>query len=559
MLPYSQAGRPLRVDTPLGPDVLLLVGLDGFEAISELFSFRLEMLAPSAPAVLFDELLAQPISVTLEPDSLTPRWFHGVARSVTQGRLDEQFVGFEMELAPKFWLWTQRSQSRIFQQLSVPDILKQVLDGLDFELQLTGRYLPRNYCVQYRETDFAFASRLMEEEGISYFFRHSADGHKLILIDSVAALPDYADPNLVIYEELRGGLRSDERVTSWRKRQQVRSTTAVLWDHCFQLPGQNLQGEAQLPTSVKAGVIEHKLPPKDVELERYDYPGEYAKRFDGVAPGGGDRADDPAHIFQDNQRTARLRSEEQAAQTMQIEGESNCSRFSAGHKFALTGHFNGDGAYVLTRVEHQARLNVGYRSGDDADVLNYENKFVCAPAELPLRPLCRTPKPRIAGVQTATVVGPADAEIFVDKYGRVKVQFPWDRQGQHNGDSSCWVRVAQFWAGNRWGAIFWPRIGHEVVVAFLEGDPDRPLIVGSVYNVANMPPTDLPGEAKVGGIKSCIFGGDPAINFNALYFHDAKGAEYLQMHSETHEVVHAETNKFHYVPQGEFSFRGSMF
>jgi type VI secretion system secreted protein VgrG len=296
-----------------------------------------------------------------------------------------------------------------------------------------------------------------------------------------------------------------------------------------------------------------------LELEIYDYPGAYAKRFDGVAPGGGDRSDDPGNIFQDNQRTARLRSEEQAAQAVAIDGQSNCANFSAGHKFALVNHFNGDGPYVLTRVEHAARLNVGYRAGDESETLNYENTFRCAPLELPLRPLRRTPRPTIAGVQTATVVGPEDAEIFIDKYGRVKVQFPWDRQGQHDGDSSCWLRVAQIWAGNRWGAIFWPRIGHEVVVAFLEGDPDRPLIVGSVYNAANMPPTDLPAEAKVGGIKSCIFGGDPALNFNALYFHDTPGAEYVQMHSESHEIAHSETNKFHYVPHGEFNFRGSMF
>jgi type VI secretion system secreted protein VgrG len=559
MLPYSQSGRPLRVDTPLGPDVLLLVALEGAEAVSELFSFHLDLLAPSAPAVDYGALLGQPISVTLEPESLAPRYFHGVARSVAQGRQDEQFVRFEIELVPKFWLWTQRAQSRIFQQRSVPDILRTVLDGLDFELRLSNEYRPRNYCVQYCESDFAFAGRLMEEEGISYFFRHTPEGHKLVLVDSVASLPNYAEPGVVIYEELRGGLRSDERVTSWRKTQQVCSTSTVLWDHSFQLPGQNLQAAAQLPASVRAGTVEHQLSPKDLALEVYDYPGEYAKRYDGVAPGGGDRPDDPPNIFQDNLRTARLRSEERAAQAVQIAGDSNCAGFSAGGKFTLAGHFNGDGGYVLLRVEHAARLNVGYRAGDDAEQLSYENKFRCAPAGLPLRPLRRTPRPTIAGVQTAVVVGPADAEIFVDKYGRVKVQFHWDRQGQKNGDSSCWVRVAQVWAGNRWGAIFWPRIGHEVVVAFLEGDPDRPLIVGSVYNAANMPPTDLPAEAKVGGIKSCSFGGDPAVNFNALYFHDAKGAEYLQMHSETHEVVHSETNKFHYVPYGEFTFRGSLF
>ena len=150
------------------------------------------------------------------------------------------------------------------------------------------------------------------------------------------------------------------------------------------------------------------------------------------------------------------------------------------------------------------------------------------------------------------------AEIFCDKYGRVKIQFHWDREGKHDADSSCWVRVSQLWAGNRWGAFFWPRVGHEVVVTFVEGDPDRPLIVGSVYNAANMPPPDLPGEATVGGIKSCIFGGQPMLNFNALLFHDTPGHEFVQVHSEKNEIQHSESNKFHYVPHGQFSFHGSL-
>jgi type VI secretion system secreted protein VgrG len=558
MIPYLQANRPMRVTTPLGPDVLLLVGLQGVEGLSELFTFRLDLLAPLVDAVDFHKLLGQPIGIEIEPAALAPRNFHGIARSVTQSRQDEQFVHFEMEVVPKYWLWTQRTTSRIFQQKSVPDILGEVLDGLDFEQKLTGEYLPRNYCVQYRETDFAFASRLMEEEGIFYYFEHSADGHKLILADGAAALPDYATPDVVTYDELKGGLRSDERISSWRKTQQVRPTNFTLWDRSFQLPGQNLSAEAKLPETAEAGTVKHTLAPQDVELEAYDYPGQYAKRFDGVAPGGGESADGPTKIFEDNQRTVRLRSEEQAAQTLDIAGEGNCAGFSPGYKFALSGHFNGDGSYVLKRVEHAARLNVGYRSSDEGEVLLYENKFRCAPLDLPLRPPRVTPRPTIAGVQTATVVGPEGSEIFVDKYGRVKVQFHWDRLGKNDADSSCWLRVGQVWAGNRWGAFFWPRAGHEVVVVFVEGDPDRPLIVGSVYNAANMPPTDLPDEAKVGGIKSCIFGGNPLINFNALYFHDTPGTEYVQLHSEKDEVVHAEKNKLHYVPAGEFNFRGSF-
>jgi len=565
MMPiYRQTNRALRVKTALPEDALLLVGLRGSEGISELFEFHLELLAPAFLPIDFEKVLGKPVSVTIDQEIVEQRFLHGLAVELEQGRTDKEFTRYEMTVRPKLWWATQRRRSCIFQQQTVVDILKQVFDGLETRFELSETYPSRNYCVQYHETDYDFACRLMEEEGIFFFHEFAEDKHTLVLADANVNLPEIARPNPLIFEPADGGLRDDARVTAWTKRQRLGPAQVTLWDHSFELPGQNLQADEMIQAEVQVGSVEHKLQPADASPEVYEYPGAYAKRFDGVAPGGGDRASDPPKTFDDNERTCKLRMQEIAAQTIALSGQSNCSHLTAGHQFELARHDDADGKYVLTRIMHQARLPAGYRSDEeataesDASELEYSNRFAAHPLALPYRPRRKTPAPRIAGVQTATVVGPADAEVFVDKYGRVKAQFHWDREGKNDPDSSCWIRVAQAWAGNRWGAFFWPRIGHEVVVAFVEGDPDRPLIVGSVYNAANMPPLEVPADAKIGGIKSCIFGGDPLTNFNALLFHDAKGHEYVQVHSERREMRNSEKDEYHYVPHKRYTIRGSI-
>ena len=221
------------------------------------------------------------------------------------------------------------------------------------------------------------------------------------------------------------------------------------------------------------------------QLEIYQYPGGYAQRFDGINKAGAPQPQDLSNIFPDRARTLRIRMEQEEVQAIDIRGTSDCGHFTAGQEFTLERHFDADDKYLLTRVEHSAR-QADYRS-DQREAFTYENRFSCIPDGLHYRPQRTIRKPVIAGLQTAVVTGPPGEEIFVDKYGRVKVQFHWDREGKMNADSSCWLRVAQVWAGNSWGAFFWPRIGHEVVVLFEEGDPDKPLIVGSVYNAKNMP------------------------------------------------------------------------
>jgi type VI secretion system secreted protein VgrG len=539
MATYTQEHRPMQVTTPLGPDKLLLVGLSGQEGLSQLFQFHLDMIAENEAEVAFDKLLGQKVSVEVTLEEGGKRHFSGIVSRVSQGERDTTFTKYRMEVVPQFWLLTRRVQSRIFQHKNVPDILKEVLKGLDVEYQLQGTFHPRDFCVQYRESDFSFASRVMEEEGIYYFFKHTASGHTTVVANTPQSHPDVPEPSQVVYEEVQGGSRVDGRVFHWEKVQELRSGKYTLWDHSFELPSSHLEAENTIQDSVSVGQVNHKLKVGgNDQLEIYDYPGEYAQRFDGVDRGGGEQPSEIEKIFEDNARTVGIRMQQEAVPSLVVRGSGACPQFVSGHKFTLERHFNADGEYVLTGVEHSANLSGDYRSGESG-TCQYMNSFVCIPAGIPYRPLITTPKPTIHGTQTAVVVGPSGEEIFTDKYGRVKVQFRWDRQGTNDGDSSCWVRVGTPWAGKQWGMIHIPRIGQEVVVAFEEGDPDQPIIVGSVYNAEQMPPYSLPDNKTQSGMKSrsSLQGGPD--DFNELRFEDKKGAEDIYFHAQKdfHRVV----------------------
>lgn len=537
---YTQTDRPLKITTPLGADVLLLTGLHGCEEISQLFHFHVELLTDLKNEVRFDKIIGQSVTVEMRLLDGNKRYFNGIVKRFSQGRRDENFLHFQAEIVPKVWLLTKKVRSRVFQHITVPDILRQVFTGLDVNYDISGTYYPRDYCVQYRESDFDFVSRLMEEEGIYYFFKHDDGSHQMVVTDSTSVHPSVPGQASAIYGEADGEVRTDMRVLAWEKTQELRSGECTLWDHCFELPGNHLEAKEKTIESVPVGKVVHKLNLANDQLEIYDYPGSYAQRFDGIDPSGGDRPADIAHIFADRLRTVRLRMEQEEVLGVLIEGSSDCGHFLPGHRFTLERHFDADASYLLTRVEHEAR-DGSYRSDHaEASAYSYKNRFTCIPETLRYRPQRVTRRPVIAGMQTATVVGPAGEEIFVDKYGRVKVQFHWDREGKLNADSSCWLRVAQVWAGKGWGAFFWPRIGHEVVVIFEEGDPDQPLVIGSVYNAENMAPFNLPLRKKLGGIKSASVNGTSKENFNGIVFFDEKGHEHTSIHSERHMTLHAE-------------------
>jgi type VI secretion system secreted protein VgrG len=537
MSSYEQAGRPLTVTTPLGNNKLLLVGLRGTEAISQLFRYQLELIAANDTNVPFDQILGKPVTAHITAPGGDQRHVSGICSRFVQGGRDPYFTSYRAEIVPEFWFLTRKAQSRIFEQKTVPQILQTVFQGLKTTAMLKGDYPSRDYCVQYRETDFNFACRLMEEEGIFYFFKHTAGSHEMVYADNPGAHPPVPFGTKATYAALEASSVEEERITDWEKTQDLRSMKFLLWDHSFEKPHEHLQAEKPLTASAQAGQVSHKLVLGDgSRLEVYDWPGEYAQRFDGVGPGKEDRPQDIQKIFTDNKRTVDIRMQQEAAACLSIAGAGRLRQLTAGHKFTLEKHFNADGEYVLTAVHHHARLASNYRSGEK-DVVSYQNSFTCLPASVPFRPQRSTPKPVIQGTQTAVVVGPKGEEVWTDKYGRVKVQFHWDRADVDYQKRSCWIRVAQLAAGRRWGTSAWPRIGQEVVVDYLEGDPDQPIIVGVVYNADQMPPylgkgpdSKHPDENLISGVKSNTSKG--GAGFNELRLFDAKGKEQIFIHAE---------------------------
>jgi type VI secretion system secreted protein VgrG len=536
----SQTNRLLQVTTPLGENTLVITGFRGTEHLSRLFSFKLDLIAENSTTIDFNQVVGNQITLAIatpgQGGAAEWRYLDGICSSFSEGDRNEKFTSYSAEVVPRVWLLTRLARSRIFQQKSVPDILKEVFQGFDCAFQL-GKYEPREYCVQYRETDLNFASRLMEDEGIFYFFEHTKNAHKMVIADTPQSHTDVPGLTSVRYEMVEGGARTADHVYQWRKTQAVRASKYTLWDHSFQQPTQNLEAKENILDSVEVGTITHPLKDQaNTSLEIYDFPGGYAERFDGVSPSGGDQPARLQKLFEDNKRTVKLRMEAEALPSLAVYGTSSCANFVSGHKFTLDRHFDAQGDYVLVSVIHDGSLGGAFRSGQGGG-LTYSNSFVCIPIKLPFRPARETPVPFIAGVQNALVTGPAGKEIFTDKYGRVKVQFYWDREGKSDENSSCWIRVAQSFAGKRWGASFWPRLGQEVLVAFVEGDPDQPVIVGSVYNAEQTPPylgngldSKHKNDPNVSGIKTnSTLGG---VGFNEIRFDDTKSKEEVFLHAQ---------------------------
>jgi len=499
---FTQTERLISITTPLGRDVLLLEGFSGREAMSSLFSFTLYLLSESE-TISFAALVGKPATLSIKTGDGGEHYINGIISQFSQGHKESRFVHYHAVLVPWLWNLTLAADCWIFQEKTVPDIIQEVFRNRgcsDFKLKLSQNYPKRDYCVQYRETDFDFVSRLMEEEGIFYFFEQADGQHTLIMADSPGAhQPCPGQPSLP-YNPQAGPLGTDS-VSDWLEEQEIRPAKYALTDYNFETPSTNLG--VNIPTLVSVG--------RNDQLEIYDYPGKYRKTGEG-------------------ERYVKLRMEEQETPHTRSSGSSDCRSLVSGYLFNLTGHYRAaaSGSYLLTAVNHEASSNLRIGGGEAF----YSNTFTCIPGQVLYRPARITPRPVVMGPQTAVVVGRSGEEIDPDKYGRVKVQFHWDRLGKKNEKSSCWIRVAQVWAGKNWGGMYIPRIGQEVIVDFLEGDPDQPIITGRVYNADQMPPYDLPSNQTQSGIKSRSSKGGGTANFNEIRFEDKKGQEEVYVHAE---------------------------
>ena len=485
----TQAHLSFTVSTPLGSDTLLLCSLHGEERLSSVFHFTLEMLSADAnldPTAV----VGQPVTVSLGLSDGTTRYLNGVVGRFVQAGSEGPWTTYYAEMYPWLWLLTMTADCRIFQNQTVPQILETVFTDLGFTAYrnaLTATYAAREYCVQYNESAFAFVSRLMEDEGIFYFFEHTDTAHTLVLADDVSAFAPCAGLPQGQARLASAALgRDDDAITACTLEHQVTSTQYSMDDFNFTTPATDLLVNAGQTSSTR------KL---------YEYPGGFGKTADGETRAG-----------------RRLQVHEFPGSLFC--GESYCRAFSAGATFQLTNHARADAnqTYALYRVVHSMTQQ------------SYANTFEAFLSTVPFRPARVTPRPVVAGMQTALVVGKSGEEIWTDQYGRVIVQFHWDQRGQRNENSSCWLRVAQGWAGKQWGSMFIPRIDQEVLVSFLEGDPDRPIITGVVYNAQQTVPYALPTEQTKSTIKSNSSKGGGGSN--EIRFEDKKDAEELFIHAQ---------------------------
>ncbi len=512
----SQEHRQISVKSALPADTLLFDAMSTSEQLGRLPEFRVQLLSEDSDVKIAD-VLGKPMLVEMEMTDGGNRHFHGIVTRFGSVGWDGKYAKYEAIVHPWLWLLKKSATCRIFQEKSVPDIVKEVcsayggLASLSIS-SLSGTYDPVGYCVQYRETDFDFVCRLLEDVGIYFYFTYTDSSHTMVLADSYSThtmIEGY--DGLKFTTNSRPGALYEESVSHWSASGEIQPSSYALNDYNFQKSSASTSGGLKTISTIEAGFSQ-------TAYEMYDYPGLYAEASDGSA-------------------LAKARMERLHGQCEQIEAHTDARGLYAGGLFALEDHPRAEvnRKYLITGARYQIKGG-GYASGKVADA-NVECRFTAIGHTFPYRPLAVSRKPIVQGPQTAMVVGKAGEEIWTDEFGRIKVQFHWDRAGKEDEHSSCWVRVSQTWAGKGWGAMTVPRIGMEVIVSFLEGDPDRPLVTGCVYNSDAMPPYALPANGTRSTFKTNSSKGGGG--FNELRFEDKKGAEeiYLQAERDFNRVV----------------------
>jgi len=500
---FTQKNRKIAIENnPLGNDALLLTGFTGIEKLSGLFNFQLEMLSEEND-IASKNIIGKKITFRISQSEDKTRYFNGyVSRFVSSSMTVQGMRLYRAEIVPWLWFLTCTADCRIFQNQTVLQIIEQVFsehpDIKDYEIsEVKGLHPKREYCVQYRETDFNFVSRLMEEEGIFYWFRHEENRHVLVLADHRGAYKDLPDKEV----EYVGGTSetlAQAQLHSWEHRHEFRPGKWVQTDYNFKTPSTKLHTSTQ--TIVDLSDMK--------KYEIFDYPGRYGVREDG-------------------DQLTKLRMEETEVSCDQVNAAGTYCSFTPGGKFTLKRHEcpSEEGkSYLVTSVQHSAEDQTYFGGGNSSQ--RYSNNFTCIPAEVIFRPSCDTQKTFVHGPQTAMVVGPGGEEIHTDEFGRVKVQFHWDRYGTMDENSSCFIRVSHPSAGKGWGAVSIPRIGQEVIVDFIEGDPDQPIITGRVYNAESMAPY---AGGVVSGIKSNTHKGK---GYNEMSMDDTAGKEKITIHGQ---------------------------
>jgi type VI secretion system secreted protein VgrG len=494
---FSQHAAFMTVNTVVTDHVLLLDAFQATEGLSQLFECKLTLRANSSD-LLADDLINTSATVVLQRPGKEARFFNGIVSRFAYLGSHRDFATYTLELVPRLWLLTLGRDRVIYQNLSTPDIVQKVLKtfAVDFRLQLTATYTARDYCVRYDETAFDFVSRLLEEEGIFYFFEFADGTHTLVLSDDATACTPCPHAENLFMRSAEDGIAHAHAVTRFESEARLVTRSQEVGDYDFLTPGTDQSAKSD-------GLIGRG--------NDYEYPSRAAtQRAASVR--------------------ARLWLEAHQAGSKSGRGDSHCHYLTPGTSFTLNEHSRAtlNARHMVRTVRHHAELE------------RYSNSFETLPPDAAFRPPRRTPRPVVAGSHTARVVGGPGEEIWTDQHGRIKVQFPWDRVGKKDDRSSCWIRVSQMWAGEGWGTLFLPRIGHEVVVSYVDGDPDRPLVTGSVYNGTHVPPVQLPNQSPQSTLLSRSMPEGKA--GNELRFGDKKDAEELYMHAQKDMTVAVEND-----------------
>jgi type VI secretion system secreted protein VgrG len=527
MASLKQTDRLMQFSSTLGKDVLLIESLDGAEGISRLFEYQLELLATVDTEIDPKSIVGTKVAIAVAlSDVQGSRWINGIVASFEQRAGDTEFNVYRARIVPSMWQLTLSSNCRVFQQKTVLDIAKAVFSeyGLSVSDQTSETYKPLDYCTQYSESDFNFVQRILEESGIFYWFEHSDQDNKILLGDGRTAYQDCplsASFPYALNEKGREGAYG-ARVTDFTSAATMVSGKHSTAEYNFRtytrldIPDKNSVspfGENGYSEYLYPAGEEGYLKDADTQLST-----QMETLFLGTRTGA---ADALAEVFR---------------------GEANARSLCAGYTFSLTGHLR-DGwnrKYLLTEVIHHADQVPPYRTSNTQKKAEFNNNFTAISSDLIFKPPLTIEKPRIFGPQTAVVVAPAGEEMYIDKYGRVNVQFFWDKLRKANTVDSTWVRVAQQWAGNGWGSYFWPRLKDEVVVQFLNGDPDNPIVTGSVYNGVNLPKYQLPGNSTRSGLYTRSSKGGSASNANEIRFEDKTGSEEIFINAEKDLTLHVE-------------------
>lgn len=507
----------ITVKLTAAPD-LLFWKMAGSESLSEPFEYQLTVLGEDARTDR-SQILGQAVSVEIPGQgALATRYLNGKATSVAVASVElsgQRYAAYQLTVESDLWPMRLERNMRIFQAQTVPQIVQTLLTehGVKLDNQLTASYRIWEYCVQYQESSLDFIRRLMELEGISWYFRHTADSHTLVLIDAGSAFPAADGYDVIPYIQTpAGGVADVEGISQWSMEDRVTPGIFSTEDYDFRKPNAWLFQARQNPASPSPG-----------RIDVYEWPGRFVEQNDG-------------------EYYARIKQERWQVDHQQTTGTATAIGIAAGHTFQLiNAPFTQDnGRYLVTKTWLQLEEN-RYASGDEGDSSRLIS-FSVIPASLTWRPEQKTAWPRTYGPQTARVVGPEGEPIWTDKYGRVKVKFHWDRLGKSDETSSCWVRVSSAWAGQGFGGVQIPRVGDEVVIDFINGDPDRPMVTGRVYNEANMPPWALPAAATVMGFMTRSKTGN-CDNASYLLFEDKLGSERVDLHAEKDMNVSVENNQ----------------